>query len=144
MENLVVLHTRHALDLLRVLLRLLRILWLLKDQLLQMLDRVLQLSGLSLTHLELLVSLVHLSLEVVDVALSSDQLILGVLQPGAGVVEEVPPHIALAVGPHQLIVQLIDVCFQAVVLLKKLAVSLLDALNEAVLDRQLMVVLLQA
>jgi hypothetical protein len=144
MDNLVVLHTRHALDLLRVLLRLLWILWLLKDQLLQMLDRVLQLSGLSMTHLELLVSLVHLSLEVVDVALSSDQLVLGVLQPGAGVVEEVPPHIALVVGRHQLIVQLIDVCFQAVVLLKKLAVSLLDALNEAVLDRQLMVVLLQA
>jgi hypothetical protein len=144
MDNLVVLHTRHALDLLWVLLRLLRILWLLKDQLLQMLDRVLQLSGLSLTHLELLVSLVHLSLEVVDVALSSDQLVLGVLQPGAGVVEEVPPHIAPAVGRHQLIVQLIDMCFQAVVLLKKLAVSLLDELNEAVLDRQLMVVLLQA
>jgi hypothetical protein len=43
-----------------------------------MLDRVLQLDGLSLTHLELLVSLVQLGLEVVNVALSSDQLILGV------------------------------------------------------------------
>jgi hypothetical protein len=42
MDNLVVLHTGHALDLLRVLLRLL---WLLRDQLLQMLDCVLQLSG---------------------------------------------------------------------------------------------------
>jgi hypothetical protein len=73
MDNLVVLHTGHALDLIGVLLRLLR------DQLLQMLDRVLQLGGLSLTHFELLVSLMQLSLEVVDVALSSDQLILGVL-----------------------------------------------------------------
>jgi hypothetical protein len=86
MENLVLLHTGHAFDLLRVLLGLLR---LLRDQLLQMLDRILQFSGLSLTRLELLVPLVQLSLMVVDVALSSDQLILGILQPGAGVVEEV-------------------------------------------------------
>jgi hypothetical protein len=54
-----------------------------------MLDCVLQLSDLSLTHLELHVSLVKLGLEVVDVALSSDQLILGILQPGAGIIEEV-------------------------------------------------------
>jgi hypothetical protein len=53
------------------------------------LDYVLQLSGLSLTHLELLVSLVQLSLEVVVVALSCDQLVLGILQPGAGVIEDV-------------------------------------------------------
>jgi hypothetical protein len=53
------------------------------------LNHVQQLGGLSLTHIELLVSLVQLGLEVVDVALSSDQLILGVLQPGAGVIEEV-------------------------------------------------------
>jgi hypothetical protein len=86
MDNLVVLHIRHALDLLGVLLKLLS---LLRGQLLQMLDRVLQLDGLSLTCLELLVSLVQLGLEVVDVALSSEQLILGVLQPGAVVVEEV-------------------------------------------------------
>jgi hypothetical protein len=52
-----------------------------------MLEHVLQLGGLSLTHLELLVSLVQLGLEVVDVALSSDQLILGVLRPGVGVIE---------------------------------------------------------
>jgi hypothetical protein len=44
-----------------------------------MLDHVLQLLGLSLTRLELLVSLVQLSLKVVDVALSSDQLIMGVV-----------------------------------------------------------------
>jgi hypothetical protein len=86
MNNLVVLHTEHALDLLEVLLRLLR---LLRDQLLQMLNLVLQLSGLSQTCLELLVPLVQLSLEVVDVALSSDQLILSILQPSAGVIEEV-------------------------------------------------------
>jgi hypothetical protein len=86
MDNLLVLHTGYTLDLFRVLLRLLR---LLRDQLQKMLDHVLQLDGLSLTCLELLISLVQLDLEVVDVALSSDQLILGVLQPGASVVKEV-------------------------------------------------------
>jgi hypothetical protein len=55
MDNLVVLHTGHALNLLRVLLGFLR---LLRNQLLQMLGRVLQLGGLSLTHLKLLISLV--------------------------------------------------------------------------------------
>jgi hypothetical protein len=69
MDNLVVLRTRYALDLLEVLLRLLR------DQLLQMLNCVLQLSDLSLTHLELLISLMQFGLKVVDVALSSDQLV---------------------------------------------------------------------
>jgi hypothetical protein len=140
MDNLVVLHTGHALDLLRVILRLLR---LLRDQLLHMLDRVLQLGGLSLTHLELLVSFVRLNLEVVDVALCSDQLILGVLQLGAGVVEEVRLHVAAVVGPHQLIVQLNDARFQVVVLLKKIVVTLLDVLDEAILGRHLVVVLLQ-
>jgi hypothetical protein len=48
MDNLVVLHTGHALDLLGVLLRLLR---LLGNQLLQLLHRVLQVCGLSLTRL---------------------------------------------------------------------------------------------
>jgi hypothetical protein len=55
MDNLVVLHTGYALNLLRVLLGLL---WLLRDQLLQMLDHVLQLGGLRMTCLELLISLV--------------------------------------------------------------------------------------
>jgi hypothetical protein len=41
MDNLVILHTGHALDLLRILLGLLRLLQLLRDHLLQMLDRVL-------------------------------------------------------------------------------------------------------
>jgi hypothetical protein len=48
MDNLVILHTRHALDLLRVLLRLLR---LLRDSLLQVLHIMLQVCGLSLTYL---------------------------------------------------------------------------------------------
>jgi hypothetical protein len=134
MDNLVVLHTRHVLDLLRVLLR---------DQLLQMLDGVLQLGGLSLAHLELLVSLVQLDLKVMDVALNSNHLILGVLPPSAGVVEEVRLHVVTAVGPHQL-VHLLDAHFQAVVLLKKLNVTLLDVLDEAVLSRHLVVILLQA
>jgi hypothetical protein len=99
---------------------------------------------MSLTHLELLASLMQLGLEVVDVALSGDQLVLGVLQPGAGIVEEVQLHVADAVGPHQFVVQLLDAYFQAVVLLKKLIVALLDVLDEAVLDRHLVVILLQA
>jgi hypothetical protein len=109
-----------------------------------MLNCILQLGGLSLTRLELLVSLVQLGLEVVDVALSSDRLVLGVLQPGVGVIEEVQIHIMATVGPHQLVVQLLDARFQAVVLLKKLTVTLLDVLDEAVLGRHLVVILLQA
>jgi hypothetical protein len=138
MHNLVVLHTGHALDLLGVLLRLLR------DQLLQMLDRVLQLGGLSLTHLELLVTLMQLGLEVVDVALGGNQLILGILQPGVGIIEEVRLHVAAAVCPHQLIVWLLDTYLQAVVLVEKLTIALLDVLDEAVLGRHMVVVLLQA
>jgi hypothetical protein len=48
---------------------------------------MLQLCGLSLTHLKLLVSLVQLSLKVVDISLGGDQLILSVLQSGAGVIK---------------------------------------------------------
>jgi hypothetical protein len=77
-----------------------------------------------------------------DVALSSNQLILCVLQSGAGIVEEVLLHIAAAVGPHQLVVPLLDARFQAVVLLKKLTVTLLDVLDETVIDRHLVVILL--
>jgi hypothetical protein len=87
---------------------------------------------------------VQLGLEEVDVALSSAQLILGVLQPGVGVVEEVRLHVMAAVGPHQLIIQLLGARFQAVVLLKKLVVTLLDVLDEVVLGRHLVVILLQA
>jgi hypothetical protein len=72
------------------------------------LDRILQLYGLSLTHLELLVPLIQLGLEVVDIALGSGQLILSVLQPGAGIVEEVGLEVTAMISPHQLIVQLLD------------------------------------
>jgi hypothetical protein len=82
MNNLLALHTGHATDLLELL-------WLLKDQLLQMLDRMLQLCRLRLTPLELLVPLMQLGLEVVDIALGSGQLILSVLLSGAGNIEEV-------------------------------------------------------
>jgi hypothetical protein len=142
MDNLVVLHTGHALNLLGVLLELLGLLCLLRYQLLQMLDHVLQLGGLSLTHLELLVSLEQLGLEGVDVVLSSDQLILSVLQLGVGIVEVVQLHITVAVGPHHLDIPLLDARFQAKILLKKLTVTLLDVLDEAVLGRHLVVVLL--
>jgi hypothetical protein len=76
-DNLVVLHNGQALDLLGVLLKLLRLprlLGLLGDQLLQVLHLVLQICGLSLDRLELLMSLVQLSLEVVDIALGGGQL----------------------------------------------------------------------
>jgi hypothetical protein len=76
MDNLVVLHTELALDLLGVLLGLHR---LLGDQLLQVLYLMLQLCGLSLTHLELFVSLMQLGLEVVNIALGGNQLVLSVL-----------------------------------------------------------------
>jgi hypothetical protein len=68
------------------------------------LNRILQLDSLSLTHLELFISLVQLSLEVVDIALGNDQLVLSVLQPGVGVIEEVRLYIAAMVGPHQLVI----------------------------------------
>jgi hypothetical protein len=126
MDNLGVLHTGYALDLLGLL-------WLLRDQLLQMLNCMLQLCCLSLTHLELLAPLVQLGLEVVDIALGSGQLILSVLQPSAGIIKEVRLDVAAAVGHHQLIIQLLDPHLQTVGLLKELYVALLDVLDEAVL-----------
>jgi hypothetical protein len=87
MDNLVVLHTRHALDLLGVLLGLFRLLGLLGNQLLQVLHLVLQVCGLSL-----------------DIALGGGQLILSVLQSGAGVIEVVGLEVTAAISPHQLIV----------------------------------------
>jgi hypothetical protein len=108
------------------------------------LDRILQLYNLSLTRIKLLISLVQLSLEVVYMALCSNQLILSVLQSGASIIQEVRLDIAATVGPHQLVIQFLDMCLQVVVLLTKLLVSLLDVLNMAVLGRHLVVVLLQA
>jgi hypothetical protein len=46
----------------------------------------------------------QLSLEVVDVALSGSQLILSVLQSGAGVIEVIGLEVLAAISPHQLIV----------------------------------------
>jgi hypothetical protein len=51
MDNLVILHTGHALDLFGVLLGLLRLLGLQRDQLLLVFHLMLQVCGLSLTHL---------------------------------------------------------------------------------------------
>jgi hypothetical protein len=76
---------------------------------------------------------VQLSLEVVNVALDSNQLILGVLQLGAGVIEVVSLKVTTAISPHQLIIQLPDARLQAGVLLQKLLVALLDVLDDAVL-----------
>jgi hypothetical protein len=141
MDNLVVLHTRHALDLLEVLLRFLR---LMGNQLLHVLDRILQLCGLSLTHLELLISLVQLDLEVVDVVLGSGQLILSVLQPSVGIIKEVGLEVTTAISPHQLIVQLLDTRYNVGILLNKLLVTLLNVLDGVVLGLHLVGVVLQA
>jgi hypothetical protein len=138
MDNLVVLHTRHAHDLLGVLLRLQR------DQLLQVLHLMLQVCGLSLTRLYLLVSLMQLGLKVVDVALGGGQLILSVLQSGAGVIEVIGLEVTSAISPHQLIVQLLDAHLKAGVLLKKLSVALLSVLDSTVLGLHLASILLQA
>jgi hypothetical protein len=83
-----------------------------------MLHLVVHVYGLSLTHLQLLVSLVQLSLEVVDVALGGGQLILSVLQSGAGVIEVTGLEVTAAISPHQLIIQLLDTCLKAGILLK--------------------------
>jgi hypothetical protein len=140
MDNLVVLHTKHALDLLGVLLGLLG---LLGDQILYVLYLMLQLHSLSLTHLKLLVSLVQLGLEVVEVALGGGQLVLSVLQLGAGVIEVVSLEVVAAISPHQLITQLPDALLQAGVLLQKLSVALLEVLDDAILGLHLIGTLLQ-
>jgi hypothetical protein len=97
MDNLVVLHTRHVFDLLEVL-------GFLGDQLLQVFHLMLQVCGLSLTHLELLISLVQLSLEVVDVALGGSHFILSVLQSDAGVIKVIGLEVMAVISPHQLII----------------------------------------
>jgi hypothetical protein len=140
MDNLVIVHTRHAQNLLG----LLRLLGLRRDQLLQVLHLMFQVSGLSLTRLQLLVSLVQLDLEVVDVALGGGQLVLSVLQSGADVIEVVGLKVMIAISPHQLIVQLLDTRLKAGILLKKLSVALLNVLDSAVLSLHLTGALLQA
>jgi hypothetical protein len=84
----------------------------------------------------------QLSLEVVDVALGSKQLILSVLQSGAGVVEVISLEVAAAISPHQLITHLPDARLQAGVLLQKLLVALLDVLDDVVLGLHLIGALL--
>jgi hypothetical protein len=85
----------------------------------------------------------QLSLEVVDVALGSNQLILSVLQSGEGVIEVVCLEVVATISHHQLITQLPDVRLQVSVLLQKLSVALLDVLDDAVLGLHLIGALLQ-
>jgi hypothetical protein len=85
----------------------------------------------------------QLSLEVVDVALGSNQLVLSVLQSGAGVIKVVGLEVTTAISPHQLIIQLADVRLQADVLLQKLSVALLDVLDDTVLGLHLTGAVLQ-
>jgi hypothetical protein len=61
---------------------------------------MLQVCGLSLTRLELLVSLVQLGLEVVDVPLGGGQLVLSVLQSGAGDIEVIGLEVTTVISPH--------------------------------------------
>jgi hypothetical protein len=86
---------------------------------------------------------VQLGLEVVDVALGSNQLILSVLQSGTGVIEVVSLEVAVAISPYQLITQLPDARLQVGVLLQKLLFALLDVLDDAVLGLHLIGALLQ-
>jgi hypothetical protein len=80
---------------------------------------------------------------VVDVALDGGQLVLSVLQSGAGVIEVIGLEVTATINPHQLIIQLLDACLQAGILLEKLSVALLNALDNAVLFLHLAGVLLQ-
>jgi hypothetical protein len=90
---------------------------------------VLYLYSLGLTRLELLISLVQLSLEVVDVALGGCQLILSVLQLGVDVIEVISLEVTAAISPHQIIIQFLDADLKASVLLKELSVALLNVLD---------------
>jgi hypothetical protein len=77
-----------------------------------------QLLCLSLTHLELLVPLMQLNLEVVDVVLREVQLTMSVLQLCMGVVKGFGLEVMAALCHHQLVVQLLDVHLESVVLLE--------------------------
>jgi hypothetical protein len=83
---------------------------------------------------------VQLGLEVRGVALVGSQLILSVLQSGAGVVSL---EVTAVISPHQLIIQLLDARLEVGVLLKKLSVALLNVLDGAVLGLHLVGILLQ-
>jgi hypothetical protein len=81
---------------------------------------------------------------VVDIVLGDGQLILSMLQPCTDVIKKVDLDITAVVCPHKLIVQLLDECLKAVVLLEELSVVLLDVFDEMVLSSHLVVVHLQA
>jgi hypothetical protein len=104
---------------------------------------ILQLCSLSLTRLEMLVSLMHLGLEVVKIPLDSGQLILSVLQSGAGAVKEIGLKVTAAISPYQLVIQLLDMHLKMGVLLKNLSVALMNVLDGTVLGLHLASVLLQ-
>jgi hypothetical protein len=59
----------------------------------------------------------QLGLEVVDVALGSGQLVLSVLQLGAGVIKVIGLEVTTTISPHQLIIQLPDARLQVGILL---------------------------
>jgi hypothetical protein len=86
---------------------------------------------------------VQLGLEVLDVALGGNQLVLGVLQSGTGVIEVVSLEVAAAISPHQLITQLPNTRLQVGVLLQELSIALLDVLDDAVPGPYLIGTLLQ-
>jgi hypothetical protein len=104
---------------------------------------VLQVCDMSLTHLEMPVSLVQLDLEVVDVALGGGQLVLSVLQSGVGVIEVIDLEVTAAISPHQLVIQFLDARLKAGILLKELSVALLIVLDDAVLSLHLAGILLK-
>jgi hypothetical protein len=81
-------------------------------------DHVLELLNLSLTHLKLLVPLHKLGFEVVDIVWSKSHFIMGVLYLGVGAVEGIGLEVAIVVCLHQLIVQLLVVHFEDVSLLE--------------------------
>jgi hypothetical protein len=85
----------------------------------------------------------QLSLEVVDVALGNNQLVLSILQSGAGIIEVIGLEVTTAISPHQLIIQLPDAHLQAGVLLQKLSVALLNVLDDVVLGLHLTSAILQ-
>jgi hypothetical protein len=78
---------------------------------------------------------------VVDVALGDGQLILSVLQLGVGVINVINLEVTTMISHHQLIIQFLDVCLKAGVLLKELSVALLNVLDDAVLGLHLASVL---
>jgi hypothetical protein len=85
----------------------------------------------------------QLSLEVMDVALGSNQLVLSMLQSSVGVIYVISLEVTAAMSPHQLIVQLPDTRLKAGVLLNELSVALLDVLDDVVLGLHLTGALLQ-